>query len=107
MQRDMSYDLDATFALRDAGEVQNLPAPRTKILRTPGLSPVFAPNEMTRIRDTQGDVPAPDLADDGTAKPSYVVVVPGLGNVNLLHVGIAAGAVALLFMAFGGKKKTA
>ncbi len=90
MQRDMSYDLDDAFALRDAGEVQNLSTPKTTVLRTPGLVAVF-PNEVHAAADMEADTThrPMDLA-------GVTVDVPMLGQVNLLHIGLAAGLVYLL-----------
>ena len=90
MQRDMSYDLDDAMALRDAGEVQSLSTPKTMVLRTPGLTAVF-PNEVHDAADMEADTThrPMDLA-------GVTVDLPVLGQVNLLHIGLAAGLVYLL-----------
>lgn len=82
MDRDMSYELDDAFSLRDAGEAQPMPVPKTRVLRTPGLSPVFSPNEVTKIRDAEVVGRATDMA-------GVEVDLPVVGRVNLLHVGVA------------------
>lgn len=92
MDRDMSYDLDDSFALRDAGEVQPMPEVKTRVLRTPGLAPVLAPNEITKLRDAGEAMPVRDMAGVGALE----VDLPVVGKVNLLHVGLAVGATLLV-----------
>lgn len=82
MDRDMSYELDDAFGMRDAGEVQPLPVTKTKVLRTPGLAPIFSPNEVTKIRDAEVVGPATGMA-------GAEIDLPVIGRVNLVHVGIA------------------
>lgn len=40
MQRDMSYELDGMFAGRNAGELVTVQQTRTRVKRSPGLTPV-------------------------------------------------------------------
>lgn len=80
MQRDMSYELDDAFALRDAGEIQNLSTPKTTVLRTPGLTAVF-PNEVHA---------ASDMETDTTHRPmdlaGATIDLPLLGQTNVVHL---------------------
>lgn len=94
MQRQMTSDLDDAMALRDAGEVQELvDQQRTRVLRTPGLRPVFAPNEIALTSDEDHLQKPTDLA--GLLDVAQVDV-PILGKVNLVHVAVAVGVTLLV-----------
>jgi hypothetical protein len=102
MQRDMSYELDDAFSTRNDGEVLLVDEPRPRVLRGGGSLSIRRPNAVA-LRDAGpievdaevmsggGSRAAVDLAGD-----AGVVAVPGLGNVNLIHVGVAVAAGALL-----------
>jgi hypothetical protein len=118
--RDMSYELDASFASRNDGEVQNVAQPRTRFARSPGLT-IRQPNAAldddavdavpvsdvpraidgsgygVMLRDAEG---TRDLVSQHVRRAGGLsdleIDLPIIGKVNLLHVGVAVAATLLV-----------
>ena len=58
MHRDMSYDLDATFSQRGAGELQRTEVVRTQVHRTPGLRVTSQPQQHLLIHQAKSIGPS-------------------------------------------------
>ena len=104
MDRDMSYDLDAAFAGRNAGELQSVKPSRSRIRRTGGIvveTPDGDPEaldavEATVVSDVASPYPQPQMAGMGAF--SAEVNIPVIGRVNVLHIAIGAAVGVALAM---------
>jgi len=94
--REMSYDLDGIFSTRNQGQlVASIPT-QTKMIRTPGLTPMKT-TPMYRAAGVGDDVAAP--ASPTVVAPS-TFTLPVLGKVpkTTVYLGIAAIAGAWFLM---------
>jgi LPXTG-motif cell wall-anchored protein len=99
MHRDMSYDLDATFSQRGAGELQRTEVVRTKVHRTPGLRVTSQPEQHLLISQAKDIGPAhlyKEIGQQGLYKPTsngpqYKSLAHSMGRPAPDMAGLGAG----------------
>lgn len=95
--REMSYDLDGIFSTRNQGQLVASVPTQTKMIRTPGLTPMKT-TPMYRAAGVGDDVAAPASPTTVVTPPSFTLPILGKVPKTTVYLGLAAIAGAWFMM---------